>query len=100
VPLDGLRVKALAAHGLANARAVMERLKAGRMYRRRGGQPLPTDTAARQSRIDGLYRVDAAMPVRKSHENPQLTKLYADFLGKPLSEVSHTLLHTCYTARK
>jgi iron only hydrogenase large subunit-like protein len=44
--------------------------------------------------------VDAAMPVRKSHENPQLTKLYADFLGKPLSEVSHALLHTCYTARK
>jgi len=51
------------------------------------------------ARIQAAYAQDAAMPLRKSQENPQLQSLYADFLGRPLGEMSESLLHTGYTDR-
>jgi iron only hydrogenase large subunit-like protein len=64
-----------------------------------GGQPVPTNIDIRKKRAESLYREDEGKPVRKSHENPAVVALYEEFLGKPLGEASHRLLHTRYTKR-
>jgi len=64
-----------------------------------GGTPYGTNTSVRQKRIDALYEVDGMMAIRKSHENPSITKIYEEFLVKPLGEKSHHLLHTHYHPR-
>ena len=46
-----------------------------------------------------LYGEDANMPLRKSHENKEVQKLYKDYLGEPCSHKAHELLHTTYTNR-
>ena len=61
-----------------------------------GGQPIGTTNAIRRKRIEALYKIDKGLPIRKSHENPDIIKLYQDFLGEPLSHKSHELLHTTY----
>jgi NADP-reducing hydrogenase subunit HndD len=53
---------------------------------------------AKRSKV--LYDEDAGKPERKSHENPYIKELYEKFLGKPLSEKAHHLLHTHYFKRK
>ena len=50
-------------------------------------------------RIEAIYEADRGLPLRKSHENPAVKTLYEEFLGKPLGEKSHRLLHTHYTKR-
>ena len=65
-----------------------------------GGQPIPTNAEIRQKRAEAIYAEDGALALRKSHENPEVAKLYKDFLGKPLGEKSHHLLHTKYTKRQ
>lgn len=69
-----------------------------------GGQPIvpaeildKVDVRARRAKV--LYTIDEASTVRKSHENPAVKKLYEEFLGKPLSHMSHELLHTKYKER-
>jgi len=52
-----------------------------------------------RKRAEALYREDAGKPIRKSHENPEIVKLYEEFLGKPLGETAHHLLHTHYFKR-
>ena len=47
-----------------------------------------------------IYELDKDLPIRKSHENPAIKQIYDEFLGKPLGEKSHHLLHTHYTNRK
>ena len=47
-----------------------------------------------------IYKEDANKPIRKSHENPYIIKLYEEYLGKPMSKQAHNLLHTHYFARK
>jgi iron only hydrogenase large subunit-like protein len=64
-----------------------------------GGQPLPTDWDKKKERIEGLYNEDKSLPLRKSHENPEVKMIYEKFLGKPNSHKSHELLHTHYTKR-
>ncbi len=64
-----------------------------------GGQPIPTTNEIRQKRMEALYQADENMPLRKSHENPSVIQLYKEFLGEPLGEKSHHLLHTHYTRR-
>ncbi len=64
-----------------------------------GGQPIPNTLNNRQKRIDGLYLEDSCLPVRKSHENKEVTALYSAYLGKPGGEKSHHLLHTEYVTR-
>ena len=112
VDLDGLPVKVAVAHGLGNARKVMDQIKAGEADYAflevmacpggcigGGGQPYVTSKSTREARIDAIYQVDADMPLRKSHENPSVQQLYKDFLGEPLGEMSHHLLHTHYKKR-
>ena len=107
-----LEVKAVVAHGLANAAKVLDKVAAGEGDWHfieimacpggclgGGGQPIPTSPAIRQARADAIYQADRELPIRRSHENPSVQSLYEEFLGEPLSETSHHLLHTDYTAR-
>ncbi len=64
-----------------------------------GGQPRTAVQNAWASRAQGLYNVDQAKKLRKSHTNPAVQKLYSEFLLEPLSQKSHELLHTAYTKR-
>lgn len=64
-----------------------------------GGQPIPSTKEKIQKRMNAIYQADASLPLRKSHENPEVQQIYREFLGKPLSEKSHKLLHTHYTKR-
>jgi iron only hydrogenase large subunit-like protein len=64
-----------------------------------GGQPRFTTDEVRMKRIQAIYREDEGKKLRKSHENPEVQQIYAEFLKAPLGEKSHHLLHTHYTAR-
>jgi NADH-quinone oxidoreductase subunit G len=64
-----------------------------------GGQPYGVDNERRKLRIAGLYQDDQERQLRYSHENPEVIRVYQDFLGVPLGEKAHHLLHTRYTAR-
>ncbi len=64
-----------------------------------GGQPRSDDPDVRVKRMKGLYTEDESKTLRKSHENPDIIKLYADFLGEPGGHLSHDLLHTHYVRR-
>ncbi len=113
IQVGDLPVKAAVAHGLANAREVLEGIKSGKFKDYAfieimccpggciggGGQPQPTNEEVRKKRIEAIYEEDEAMKVRKSHENPAITKIYEEFLGEPLSHKSHELLHTHYDAK-
>jgi NADH-quinone oxidoreductase subunit G len=59
-----------------------------------GGQPIHEKQFCAPARADWLYEQDRNMTLRFSHENPSITAIYKDYLGKPLSEKSHHLLHT------
>jgi iron only hydrogenase large subunit-like protein len=65
-----------------------------------GGQPIPTNMEIRMKRNKAIYREDAGMKLRKSHDNPEIAAIYKDFLGNPLGHLSHDLLHTHYVNRK
>ena len=65
-----------------------------------GGQPRFTDNRVRQARIAAIYQEDEGKRLRKSHENPEIEQLYREFLGHPLGEKSHRLLHTRYAPRE
>ena len=110
--LDGVELKCAVAHGLVNAKKVMDALKKGEASYHfiefmacpggclgGGGQPIPTNPEIRQKRAQAIYAEDAGMPIRKSHENPEIVKIYKDYLGEPLGEKSHHLLHTKYIPR-
>jgi len=64
-----------------------------------GGQPRNREEGYREKRMKALYTEDESKTLRKSHENPDLQKLYADYLGEPGGEKAHHLLHTKYTPR-
>ncbi len=111
--LDGVELKCAIAHGLVNAKVVMDKIKQGEADYHfiefmacpggclgGGGQPIPTNPEIRQKRMEAIYAEDGDMPIRKSHDNPEVQKLYKDFLKEPLGEVSHHLLHTKYTKRE
>ena len=63
-----------------------------------GGQPYGVTDEIRQARTKALYTDDEKSTIRQSHNNPEIKKIYDDFLGKPLGEKSHELLHTKYEA--
>jgi NADP-reducing hydrogenase subunit HndD len=110
VDFDGLELNIGIAHGLGNARKLLEEIRAGKSQYHAieimacpggciggGGQPLHHgDYSVLKKRTEALYREDASKTIRKSHENPSIIKLYEDFLGKPCGELSHKLLHTHY----
>ncbi len=113
--LKGATLKVAVAHGTANAKKVMENIKAGGEFAQchfiefmgcpggcigGGGQPIPTSPEIRKARAKAIYSEDAASEVRKSHENPAVLRLYSEFLTDgPCGHLSHQLLHTHYTAR-
>ncbi|MFH0917813.1 MAG: NADH-dependent [FeFe] hydrogenase, group A6 [Candidatus Omnitrophota bacterium] len=115
VQLDGLQVKVAIAYGLANTHTLLNEIAHGKREYHfieimscpggcigGGGQPYPQgalealDKDLYQKRADGLYGIDEKKIVRKSHENPQIKKIYSEFLGEPLGKKSHALLHTHY----
>ena len=111
--LDGVELKCAVAHGLINAKKVMDSIKKGEADFHflevmacpggclgGGGQPIPTSPEIRQKRMEAIYAEDMGMDMRKSHDNPEVVKLYKDFLGQPLGEKSHHLLHTKYVERE
>lgn len=111
--LDGVELKCAVAHGLVNAKKIMDAIKSGKKAYHfieimacpggclgGGGQPIPTNPEIRKKRADAIYSEDNSMKLRKSHENHEVKKLYHDFLKEPLGELSHKLLHTKYTARE
>jgi iron-only hydrogenase group A len=64
-----------------------------------GGQPYGSEAADLRKRLDRIYEADAEAEVRSSHENESVATLYEEYLGRPLGEVSHRLLHRTYTDR-
>ncbi|MBT3394190.1 MAG: 2Fe-2S iron-sulfur cluster binding domain-containing protein [Waddliaceae bacterium] len=112
IPVGDLDVKVAVAHGLGNARVLLDQIRAGESPYHfieimacpggcvgGGGQPIGYDMCLRGKRADVLYNEDENLPCRCSHHNPSVTKIYEDFLEKPLGEKSHHLLHTTYTER-
>lgn len=110
--LEGVTLNVAVAHGLGNADNVIKALQSGEKDYHfievmacpggcigGGGQPRFTDDAIRQKRIEAIYQEDEGKPLRKSHDNPDVAAIYEQFLGKPLGERSHQLLHTKYTER-
>lgn len=110
--LEGVELKVAVAHGLINARKIMDEVAAGKSPYHfievmacpggcigGGGQPIPTNEEIRKKRAEAIYAEDMSMAVRKSHENPEIIKIYKEFLKEPLGEVSHKLLHTTYKKR-
>ncbi|MGC8765048.1 MAG: iron hydrogenase small subunit, partial [Brevinematia bacterium] len=64
-----------------------------------GGQPYGATDEIRAKRASGIYKDDREHEIRCSHQNPYIQKLYMEYLGRPLSEKSHRLLHTHYKPR-
>jgi NADP-reducing hydrogenase subunit HndD len=110
--LEGITVKVAVAHGLSNARKIIERVKAGESYHfievmtcpggciGGGGQPRLTTDEVRLARIKAIYQEDEGKPIRASHYNREVQQIYQEYLKKPLGEKSHHLLHTGYTVRQ
>ncbi len=113
----GMKVKVAVASGLANAKEILKKVAAGEAdYQfieimgcpggcvNGGGQPqqpgyIRNTVDIRAKRAKVLYDLDANMPVRKSHENPAIKQVYAEYFGKPGSEKAHHVLHTSYVKR-
>ena len=114
----GMDIHVAVASGLGNARALLNKVKSGEANYHfieimgcpggcvnGGGQPqqpgsVRNFTDIRGLRAKALYDQDAAMPIRKSHENPSIKRLYEEYLGEPGSHKAHELLHTTYVKRK
>ena len=64
-----------------------------------GGQPQPVNAEIRAARTAAIYREDEGKVLRQSHKNPDIIALYDNWLGKPLGEKSHHLLHTHFKAQ-
>jgi NADP-reducing hydrogenase subunit HndD len=110
IDFDGLPIRIGIAHGLGNARKLLEEIKEGKSKFHAieimacpggciggGGQPLHYgDSSILKARQKALYTEDKGKAIRKSHENPYIIELYKEFLGQPCGELSHHLLHTHY----
>lgn len=118
VDVKGTKLKVAVAHGMANVSTLLDEIREARDSGKEppyhfievmacrggciagGGQPYSTTDDIREKRIAGLYTDDENSEVRCSHQNPEIQQIYKEFLGAPLSEKSHHLLHTTYTERK
>ncbi len=117
VDFKGTEIKVAVAHGMANVSTLLEEIREARNNKQEppyhfievmacrggciagGGQPYATTDEVRNKRIAGIYKDDEQSDIRCSHQNPDIQKLYDDFLGKPLGKKSHDLLHTGYHER-
>ncbi len=111
--LEGVELKVAVAHELANANKLVRAIKEGKLHYHfveimtcpggclgGGGQPYPVSWEIRQMRAQGIYLEDENLPLRKSHDNPEVMQLYEEYLGQPNSHKAHELLHTHYFPRK
>ncbi|MGE5614543.1 MAG: NADH-dependent [FeFe] hydrogenase, group A6 [Bacillota bacterium] len=110
--LEGVTLKIAVTSGLSGAAKLMQEIAEGKSPYHfievmgcpggcisGGGQPRPTNDDIRKKRLEAIYREDEGKPLRKSHENPEISRLYEEFLVSPLGHKSHELLHTHYTKR-
>jgi len=114
VDFDGLKLNIGIAHGLGNARELLESIRRGENTFHAieimscpggciggGGQPWHHGQQdVLKARAKAIYTEDQNKAIRKSHENPYIVKLYEDFLGHPMSDKAHRLLHTNYFDRE
>ena len=115
VPVPGVAdLNVAVVYGLKNARTIMEQIKAGTCKYHfvevmacpggcidGAGQPYHHgDASIVKARHKAIYEADRSMPIRKSHENPEIIAIYKEFLGQPCGEKSHHLLHTHYFDKK
>ena len=119
VDIKGTKVRIAVAHQMGNVEQVLNAVREDRAAGRKsrydfievmacrggciggGGQPTTGATdQVRKARIAGIYTDDEKCTIRMSHLNPQVQKLYAEYLGAPLSEKAHHLLHNHYHAKK
>ncbi len=116
--IAGNEIRVAVCSGTANAKKVLDMVKSGeKQYDfievmacpggcvNGGGQPIvPASvrnfTDVRAIRAAGLYKDDESLPVRKSHENPDVKRVYDEYFGAPNSHKAHEILHTGYTVRK
>lgn len=111
ITIGDITLKCAVVHGLSNARKVLEGLKDGSLNYDfvevmscpggcvgGGGQPAKNRENV-LARAKSLYLIDSVKSIRASHHNPEVKELYAKFLGEPLGEKSHKLLHTTYVPR-
>lgn len=117
VQMGDLEVKVAVAHGTGNAARLLDAVKSGEKHYHfieimgcpggcvtGGGQPIvcadvQAEVNVKELRAKALYGEDEGKKLRKSHENPSIKKLYAEFLGEPNSHRAHKLLHTTYVTR-
>lgn len=111
IPIGDFNLKIGIAHGLGNARKLLEAIQRGESDYHAieimacpggciggGGQPFHHgDENIIKKRQEAIYEIDRSMPRRKSHENETVLRLYEEFLGEPYGTKAHDLLHTCYT---
>ena len=114
IKINDIDVNVAVAHGLGNARKILEAIKSGKANYHAieimacpggciggGGQPyIRGDVDVLKKRAAGLYNEDRGKTKRKSHENEAVLKLYEEFLGEPYGEKAHELLHTHYIKRE
>jgi len=114
IDFDGQEIRIGIAHGLGNARTLLNEIKDGISHYHAieimacpggciggGGQPLHHgDANILKARAKAIYQEDQDKPIRKSHENPFIKKLYEEYLDSPMSEKSHELLHTTYFSKR
>jgi iron-only hydrogenase group A len=113
VVIDGTEIGVAVANGLGNARKLLDAVRAGRDDLHfievmtcpggciaGGGQPIGASPENIRARMAGLYKIDADEGLRVSHRNPMVQRIYEEYLGEPLGERSHHLLHTHYAERE
>jgi NADH-quinone oxidoreductase subunit G len=118
IDIQGTKVRVAIAHQMGNVEALLNQVREAKEKGEEppfhfievmacrggciggGGQPYGATDEIRKKRIAGLYSDDEKSTQRCSHHNPMITKIYADFLGEPLSHKAHELLHTHYHERK
>ncbi|MGV8122628.1 MAG: NADH-dependent [FeFe] hydrogenase, group A6 [Candidatus Xenobiia bacterium LiM19] len=119
VMIDGKEIRVAVAHGLGNAWKLLDIIRRDpKRYHfieimgcpggciGGGGQPyaginsIPLDEEILQKRANALYQLDRDKTIRRSNENPDVQRLYREYLGRPLSPLSHKLLHTHYHAKE
>lgn len=110
--IGGNELRVAIVHGLGNVQKILDEIKAGTSPYHfievmaceggciGGGGNEPKTMNKVRARQKAIYEEDRKLPLRKSHENPYVQQLYTDYLGEPLSEQSHHLLHTTYHSRR
>lgn len=112
IKIGDLDLNVAVTSGLKNAKDLLAQVKEGRVDLHfieimacpggcigGGGQPINSNENALKARMKSIYSIDERESIKVSHKNPEIIDLYKEFLGRPLDELSHHLLHTTYEER-